>query len=84
MPGDVIDDTVDAGVDDVGGGGDGPQCADGCMQRGKLAVAPHEGTEESGSTSDFKNHEAGSAGNAAGGRAQTSAGESTKRARSEQ
>ena len=37
------------------------------MQRGELALAPHEGTQEVGSTGGSKNHEAGSAGDAAGG-----------------
>ena len=55
-------------MDDVGGGGDGPQRADGGMQRGELAVAPHEGTHAGGGIDErFQNHEAGSAGYAAGG-----------------
>ena len=37
------------------------------MQRGELAVAPHEETQEAGTTSSFKYHEAGSAGYTAGG-----------------
>ena len=67
MPSDFVDNVVDAGVDDVGGGGDGPQRADGGMQRGEFAVAPHVGTHEAGSAADSKNQEAGSAGDAAGG-----------------
>ena len=54
-------------MDDVGGSGDGPQRAGGSMQRGELAVVPHEETQEAGSTSGFNNQETGSAGYAAGG-----------------
>ena len=65
VPRDVVNEVVDAGVDDVGGGGDGPQHADGGMQRGELALAPRVGTQEAGSAGGPKHQKVGSAGTTA-------------------
>ena len=52
MPGDVVNEVVDTGVDDVVGGGYGPQDGDGGVQRGELALASRGEDQKAGSAGD--------------------------------